>query len=190
MFTRDEINHMGLDQLSAVELDAATEAYNGFEQLFDRGWVLAPFQGMRSPRFVRMIVNLWQDWLLLRALPNIDRLVQCWRQGINEAGVLTEVAVGARLIRGGARLDLYPLCAGRVPDFRVIAPPEEQVLYLEISKRSISEIKRRSLDVLRHVAETAGLARPGLHCKVALFDPQRCRAATAFEMVEVLTRFW
>ena len=100
---------MGLNRLSVSELDSAVEAYHGFEQLFGRDWVLGYSQGALGPLFVRATMSLWQDWLLVSALPNADQHRQRWRQGKHEAGVQTEVVVCARLIRGRVCRTLSPV---------------------------------------------------------------------------------
>ncbi len=79
MFSVDEINDLAIGQLSPIERDRALEAFNGFAALFNKDWVTGYFQGARSPRFVRAIVAMWDDWEVILNLPKADKLIERWQ---------------------------------------------------------------------------------------------------------------
>lgn len=166
MFSNAEVAALGIDQLSPAELDAALEAFNGFAALFSKEWVLKVFRGAQSPIFVRAIVGMWKDWLELAKKPNADQILTRWRQGFFEAGIQAEIVVMARLARAGAQVELFVKTGNRVPDCK--ATIKNESIFLEISQRGISEIRKRANKILHEFANAAAEARPGLHGKVAI----------------------
>lgn len=168
MFSRDEIANLGLDQLSASELDPAVTAFLGFESLFGREWVLDYFHGGRSPLFVRAITGMWEDWMFIQPLEQSHQIAERWRGGLNEAGVQSEIKVIADLARMGVEVELFPEAAGKVPDCRVRPANDESWIYLEVSQRGLSAIRKRAQSVLHTVANAAAHAHAGSHGQVAI----------------------
>src|SRR6266404_8911358 len=118
MFSKEEVDDLGIGQLTGAEGEFALAALNGFAQLFGRAWAEAYFQGAKSPAFVRAVMAMWDDWSVIRGLPGADRLRERWALGINEGGVQAEVRTFARLVRAGTEIELFPEVSGRVPDCR------------------------------------------------------------------------
>ncbi len=168
MFSIDEINELALGQLSRNELERALEAFNGFAALFNKDWVTGYFQGARSPRWVRAIVGMWEEWKVIRNLRQAEKLVERWRAGINEAGVQPEVRVFARLVRAGGVVEIFPEVSDRIPDCRFRPQSDDGWVYLEVSQRGLSKVRQRAYEVLRRTSEAAASAVAGMHGKVAI----------------------
>lgn len=166
-YTREEIAGLAVGQLSEPELDQAVEAFEGFAGLFGRAWIESFFRAVQSPAFVSYLSSLWRDWLVVRTLPRASELTGRWAQGIGTAGVEAEVHVIAHLVRESTAVELFPeITTGRVPEcrFRV----DGEWVYVEVSRRAISEVRQRCERVLASVALAAAYAVSGAHGKVAL----------------------
>ncbi len=168
MFSVDEINDLAIGQLSPIERDRALEAFNGFAALFNKDWVTGYFQGARSPRFVRAIVAMWDDWEVILNLPKADKLIERWQAGINEGGVQPEVRVFARLVRAGAAVELFPEVSDHIPDCRFRPMSDDGWAYLEVSQRGLSKVRQHAQGVLSRVSEAGANAVAGMHGKVAI----------------------
>lgn len=182
MFSIDEINELALNQLSQNERERALEAFNGFAALFNKDWVTGYFQGARSARFVRAIVAIWDDWVVIRNLPRAERLVERWRSGINEGGVQPEIRVFARLVRAGAGVELFPEVSDRIPDCRFRPISENGWVYLEVSQRGLSRLLQHAHGVLSRISEAGASAVGGMHGKVAIL-----RIPTGDEVERIVT---
>jgi len=167
-FSVEEIQELGLGQLTSAELAEAFEAFNGFAFLLGRDWLESFFRGMQSARFVRSIIVLWRDWRAISRLPKTKRLLDRWRVGLNEGGVATEVRVFARVLRTGAEIELFPAANNHVQDCRFRTGPSSPWIYVEASARGLSQVLEYSSQVLQRVAAAAADAQPGMHGKVAI----------------------
>jgi len=167
MFSVDEIRKFGLDQLNSQEINQALEAFNGFAALFSKSWVEAYFQGY-SPMFVRAFVIIWNNYCSIRHLPGVDKLVERWRAGIHEDGVMGEVRVFSCLVRGGAQVELFPSIGGRLPDCRLSAAEKNPWVYMEVSQRGLSKVRQFGQQVLGRASDAAAQAVPGKHGKVGI----------------------
>jgi hypothetical protein len=163
----DEIKKLGLDQLSKQELDSAADSLNGFAALFGREWVDRFFGASQSRLLVLALNNLWLQWIKIRELPGAEDILVRWKSGPNEAGVRSELHVLAGLRDHNFEIELFPNCGGRVPDAR-FRQSESDWIYLEVSKRGISEILAWTLKCLKELATAAASVVPGKHGKVGL----------------------
>ncbi len=170
VFTKEEIQELSLGQLSEHELDEANTAFNGFARLFGRKWVTDYFRG-QSAVFSRALIRYWRDWATVGTFPNAEQLIGRWRAGVDEMGVATEILVLASLARRGGQPELFVEIDGRVPDCRIREDAQADWVYVEMSARGLSEIRRRGQDILWRVSHAAADAVPGMHGKVALLRP-------------------
>ena len=144
IFSVQEIQNFGLGQLTSAELTEAFEAFNGFASLLGRDWLESFFRGMRSAWFVRSIIVLWRDWRAISRLPKSEKLLERWRAGLNEGGVVTEVRVFADVVRTGAEIELFPEANNHVPDCRFRTNPSASWIYIEASARGLSQVRTRA----------------------------------------------
>jgi hypothetical protein len=163
----DEIKKLGLDQLSKQELDTATDSLNGFAAQFGREWVDGFFGATQSRLLVLALNDLWLRWNKIRELPGAEDILVRWTRGPNEAGVTSELYVLAGLLDSNFEVELFPNCGTRVPDAR-FRQSESDWVYLEVSKRGISEILAWTLKCLQELAMAAASVVPGKHGKVGL----------------------
>lgn len=170
-YTRPEVADLSINQLSDVELDQALIAFNGFRVMFDRTWVDNYFQGAKAPSFVRSIMEMWSDFTVIKNLPNSRQIVDRWRGGVREQGVVAELRILRQLHRVGFAIELFPSVGGRVPDARVRLSTDQPWTYVEASRRSISQTRSDSESLMNCIAIRASDVRPGVHSKVALLHP-------------------
>lgn len=170
-FSEAEVRVLGLDQLSAEEVQRALRAFNGFTELFDRAWVEAPFQGASIPDYVRMIFRTWEDWSGLASLQGADEITKRWRRSFQAEGVLAEIRAAARLVRAGVEFELFPAVGNRKADGRFRVKATDPWVYMETSQRGISEERAAGQAALQKVAVAAADASPGFHGKVAILRP-------------------
>lgn len=163
----DEIKKLGLDQLSEQELDSATESLNGFEALFGKEWVDQVFRGGQSRCYVLALNELWLQWNKIRMLSGAENILIRWKSGPYEAGVSSELYVLAKLLDRNFEVELFPNCEGKIPDAR-FRQQEADWVYLEVSKRGISEILAWTLKCLQKLATAAANVVPGKHGKIGL----------------------
>lgn len=168
MYSDVEIQARALGQLTPEQLNAARAAVHGFETLFGRRWVDAHFGPAMSLGRVLSLVDIWNDWSVVAPLQGSGNLADRWRSGISAAGVHAEVAVMARLSRAGATVELEPKIGGRVPDCRFQLETGNRWVYVEVSRRAISEIRERAQHVLTRCAPAVAQAAPGMHGKLAV----------------------
>ena len=101
-FSESEIIELGIRQLTSDEIKRALEAMNDLGDTFGKNWVEQHFQGARAPAFVRALVSIWEDWLLVRNMHGNESIKKRWMSGIHEQGVATELFIIASLIPCGA----------------------------------------------------------------------------------------
>src|ERR1035437_10812736 len=104
----DEINKLGLNQLSKAELDTATDSLNGFAALFGREWVDSFFKASQSRLLVLGLNDVWHRWEKVRSLPGAEDILARWKSGHNEAGVASELRILAGLLDRNFDVELFP----------------------------------------------------------------------------------
>ena len=164
--TDDEVQDLALGQLTSVELEVATDAFNGFGALFGRDWLDSLFGGAKVPGFVRLVAALWLDWVAIRNIAGADELKKRWRGGINAGGVQTEIQFVARAVRAGYRVELFPATSGRVCDQLVSF--KGGPVYVEVSARGESEVLGAAQAAIARLAEVAAEVVPGEHGRIVL----------------------
>ena len=168
-FSRDEVNDLGLNQLSQDRLANAEDALNGFASLFGKKWVSSYFGGSKATIFVLRLTAAWQDWKTVSSLPHAAELLEKWKVGFTNAGVLLEVQVAASLLRITPDVELFPPVGTRVADLRFrMASAYPGWIYVEASQRQLSDVLERAESILGKVANALAVAVQGLHGKVAL----------------------
>jgi len=168
-FSKEEIRDLSLDQLTDDQLMDAEESLNGFASLFGKNWVLKYFGSAKATVFVLRLTSAWQDWKLVNNLEGAADLAAKWKAGFTEHGVLLEVQVAAALIRVNAEVQLFPSVGFRFADFRFRMPTiHVGWIYVEVSKRGMSEVMENAQHLLQKVANAAVSAMPKRHGKVAL----------------------
>jgi hypothetical protein len=165
-YSRSEIEELGIEQLSQVQIEEAFEAFNGFAEIFGRAWIEAYFGSSNSPLLVSNIVSLWEDWSAVKELEGASKLLDRWKQGVYEQGVSAELRVVAHFSRVGVEVELFPQVGSRVCDFRFRLA--DDWVYAEVSRRGVSEVLRRRSDILEKVAQASANAVDGMHGKTAI----------------------
>jgi hypothetical protein len=167
LYPIDEIKSLGLDQLSDRELEAAIDSLNGFSALFGKGWVNEFFHGGQSHCFVLALNQLWFQWNKVRELLGAEKILARWKSGPNEEGVISELFVISGLLDGNFEVELFPKYAGKVPDARFRHSTGDWI-YLEVSKRGISEVLAWTHKCLQRLATAAATVQVAKHGKVGL----------------------
>lgn len=133
-FSAAEIQGYSLDQFNSRDIKRALAAFNGFGAQFGRDWPLKRIRVLTNPSFVREVTSYWEDWQLLKCLPQSDIILRRWAPSIDADNVSAEVCILAGLRRRGADIELFPSFDGRVPDARWCSSDGSAVL-LEVSSR-------------------------------------------------------
>lgn len=168
-YTRSDMQELGLGQLSDLDIDRAITAFNGFSGEFGEKWIQDYFQRARSTAFVHELIELWDNWILIRPLPGSEEIEHRWSSGVRASGVSAELRIVAHLLRNHADIELFtPIQSHRVPDCRFRPRTSEGWTYAEISQRAISELVRQCENILSRVSQAAGEAMPGLQRCVAI----------------------
>ena len=127
------------------------------------------FRSAKATLFVLRLTSAWQDWRLVRGLKGAEEISKKWRPEFTEHGILLEVQVAAALIRMQAEVELFPSVGVRVPDLRFrLCSIYPEWIYVEASKRGVSEVMETAQRILRKVSEAVRAAMPRRHGKVAL----------------------
>ena len=131
--------------------------------MLGKEWVDSHFNGMQSPPYVLYLESLWRDWLAVENLIGSDQLLSSWRGG-QRYSAQTELRVFARLARQGIKVELYPKVDGNTQDcrFRV----DGRWVYVEISRREISQIRKKGFDALTRITTVLTTAARGRHGRI------------------------
>ncbi len=166
-FTIEEIQHTGLGQLSQQELKSAIEAFNGFEQLFEKTWVDNYFKGMQSRYFVLDLIQAWNDWKQISDLPKANEIIPRWKSGLYEHGVKSELRILAYLRKSKLDIELFPPVNNRLADARIKLPTKKWT-YVEISRRHFSKTHIQAQFILTELSAAAAKVKVGRHGKIGI----------------------
>jgi hypothetical protein len=165
-YTKTEISDLAFNRLTDAELDEPITAFNGLHSMFGRAWLDDYFKGMGLV-FVRHVMEMWGDLQIVNVLPGAEVIVERWRHGIREQGVIAELKILAQLRRGGFEVELFPE-VGRVPDARIRVRPGQPWTYVEASQRGISKTRSDAELTMQQVSDKAANSFLGVHSKIAL----------------------
>jgi hypothetical protein len=162
----DQIKELGLNQLSDLELQQAVAAFSGFEALFGDQWVDKFFGPSKSKRLVLFLCRLWEAWGSVSGLERSAEIAGRRRHDPTALGVMPEVLTISGLRGAGAQVSLFPEVNGRVPDTQFQCG--EETVYVEVSRRSLTESMEVSQTALQRLSQAAAGAVPGRHGKVGI----------------------
>lgn len=165
--TSEEIQELGINQLNSDEILNAKIAFDGFEKTFGRRWVESFFNGMRSHIYVRYLIQIWNSYQSIKNLPKIEKILERWELGIMKGGVIPEILIFSSIKNNGATLELFPEINNKVPDARFKTTDNDWV-YLEVSKRNLSESLKWTHKVLNDLSNAASMVVPGRHGKIGV----------------------
>jgi len=165
-YSKSEINELSLEQFSESQLKQSLEAFNGIAQIFGREFIDKRFKGHRCPSEVIYITELWENWKIIEPLENSIKIIKRWKEGLYEEGLSAELYIFAHLTKSGIVPKLFPSIENKEPDCRINV--NNQIIYIEITKRNKSKKLKRGMEIIGKVARLAGKTFKGSHAKIAI----------------------
>lgn len=167
-YNHDLVKDIGLNNLSESQILKGVEALNGFAELTGLDWIqFRKTKGSRSPFYIHEVIQIWDDWCVLRHLPKADIFSK--RLKFDYDSTTSEIYVGAKLVTGGFEIEIEPLLEGRKPDFRFNI--EKEWIYLETCYRSLSKSLINANKILEEASSLVAKSIPGRHGMLALLKP-------------------
>lgn len=165
-YSKSEINELSLEQFSESQLKQSLEAFNGIAQIFGREFIDKRFKGYRCPSEVIYITELWENWKIIEPLKNSIKIIKRWKEGLYEEGLSAELYIFAHLTKSDIVPELFPCIENKEPDCRINV--NNQIIYIEITKRNKSKKLKRGMEIIGKVARLAGKTFKGSHAKIAI----------------------
>lgn len=161
--TRDELRAVPIVLDDSPTSRAALNAINQLVAEFGKQWILSA--GAHLPFH---FIEAWSNWSTIRDMQGAKAIKDRWRDGFDRQGVIPEVRVLAAIRRAIRFLELFPAVNNRVLDCRFKCFPESRWIYVEISKRAISDLSKASQQQLSDLAAAAHAIAKGKHAHIAL----------------------
>lgn len=183
-YTREEVREIGNNELSPELLGRASNALNGFADLFGKEWVekkvvVSKINMDGHGEFIQYcgkfglvsIISLWENWSLIKGLNGADKLRDKLKIDERNQNVDFEISIAANLCRHGATVDIEPsLDSGRKTDCRFKLNNSDWV-YVEASRRiSSPEFNDAKKALAREAGNAAKRIYPGTLGTIILFN--------------------
>lgn len=168
-YTFEQVKEIGLNNLSDEQIRLGVDALNGLSQLIGSDWLdKKKLKSAKSPIFIYEAIEIWQDWCVIKDLPKAQRILNHLKSEDFYSAIL-EIYVCSKLKKEGLDVKIEPDLGRKNPDF--CFELEGQRIYMEVSRRSLSQILEETHKVLQAAAPLVAKVVPGSHGFLGILKP-------------------